>query len=283
MSGTTVEEQTKAYEQALRAAIADLPAAEVDELTEDLREYVAEIRAEQPSASLDDVLGPPERFAEEFRAAAGYAGHEEPGAGASAGPSGRDSGGDQDAAPGRWRPWLFPFGVLAYAAGAVCFTISIVNVGNEGYALPSGALFLLGLLIAISGHRYLDPVSRAVGTFVAARPWLRVPGRIYSAVAWVLRGWGVVVLVDWYVIGGRPNGPEPTGFPLPHYLGLDLGISPGTGAMGGLIVIVAAVLVSVWLGLRERRIGRWRALVVPVELVFASAPILAAVSYTLHF
>jgi hypothetical protein len=268
MSKTRVDGQQRAYEEALRGAVADLPATEVEELLDALREHLVEARAAQPEASLHDILGPPERFAHEFRVASGF----------------EDQPHDEDSEPSKpetawWRRWMFPFGVLVYAAGAVCFTVSIVNVGNEGYALPGGALFVLGILIAASGHRYADPVSPATARWADHRTAL---ARGYFAIVKPLRGWGLVVALDWYVIGGSVYDPAPTGFPLPDYLGLSLGVLPG-GSMGGLVVILCAVLVSVWLGLRERSLGRWRALVVPVELILASAPILAAVSYSLHF
>lgn len=259
MDRTKVDGRQRAYEEALRSAAGDLPAAEVEELLDALREHLVEARAAQPDASLHEILGPPERFAYEFRVASGFEG--EPPATSERSPM------------ASWRRWLFPFGVLATAAGVVCFTISIVTLGNEGYALPSAALFLLGLLTAVSGHRFADPVTVAVAE-LADRPQARAFAKGYFALVKPLRGWGVVVALDWYVIGGSVYGPAPTGFPLPDYLGLHL---------GGLVVIVCAVGVSLWLGRRERRLGRWRALVVPVELILASAPVIAAVSYALHF
>jgi hypothetical protein len=260
MNKTSLNGQQRAYEEALRGAVADLPAAEVQELVDAFREHLVEARAARPDASLHEILGPPERFAYEFRVASGFE-------------DGPSAANEPPPAEAWWRRWMFPFGVLATAAGAVCFTISIVTAGNEGYALPSGALYVLGLLTAVSGHRYADPVTPAISE-LAHRPAARAFAKGYFALVKPLRGWGVVIVLDWYVIGGSVYSPAPTGFPFPDYLGLEL---------GGLAVVLCAVGVSVWLGLRERHLGRWRALVVPVELILASGPVIAAVSYALHF
>ncbi|GAA3200295.1 HAAS signaling domain-containing protein [Actinocorallia longicatena] len=56
------------YAAAVRAALADVPAADRAELLEDLEEHLAEIDAES-GESLEARLGPPERYAAELRAA----------------------------------------------------------------------------------------------------------------------------------------------------------------------------------------------------------------------
>ncbi|RZU73316.1 putative membrane protein [Micromonospora kangleipakensis] len=58
------------YVDRVRAALADLPPAVRDELTEDLPEHLAEVAAEA-DGSLVDRLGEPEAYAAELRAAAG--------------------------------------------------------------------------------------------------------------------------------------------------------------------------------------------------------------------
>ncbi|GII52931.1 hypothetical protein Pth03_13200 [Planotetraspora thailandica] len=59
-----------AYAEAVRAALADLPAADREELLEDLDDHLAEVAAE-PGMTLEDRLGPPEEYAAELRAAYG--------------------------------------------------------------------------------------------------------------------------------------------------------------------------------------------------------------------
>ncbi len=58
------------YVAAVRAALADLPAATRDELTQDLPDHLLEVAAEN-TGPLDERLGPPARYAAELRAAAG--------------------------------------------------------------------------------------------------------------------------------------------------------------------------------------------------------------------
>ncbi|MEV6801501.1 hypothetical protein AB0M91_24620 [Micromonospora rifamycinica] len=58
------------YVERVRVALADLPAQERDELTEDLPEHLAEVAVEA-DGSLVDRLGTPEAYAAELRAAAG--------------------------------------------------------------------------------------------------------------------------------------------------------------------------------------------------------------------
>ncbi|MEH1015359.1 hypothetical protein V6U90_19870 [Micromonospora sp. CPCC 206060] len=68
---TGVDEQEIAhYVERVRAALADLPPADRDELTEDLVEHLTEVAAEA-DGSLTERLGPPEAYAAELRSAAG--------------------------------------------------------------------------------------------------------------------------------------------------------------------------------------------------------------------
>ncbi|HEU5107153.1 MAG TPA: hypothetical protein VFT95_01110, partial [Micromonosporaceae bacterium] len=60
------------YTEAVRAALADMPAKARDELLEDLPEHLAEVAAEG-EGPLEDRLGPPDRYAAELRASAGVA------------------------------------------------------------------------------------------------------------------------------------------------------------------------------------------------------------------
>jgi hypothetical protein len=61
------------YVEAVRAALAGLPEATRDELLEDLPEHLAEVQAEG-TGTLSERLGPPEAYAAELRATAGYVG-----------------------------------------------------------------------------------------------------------------------------------------------------------------------------------------------------------------
>ncbi|MFG2105406.1 HAAS signaling domain-containing protein [Micromonospora chersina] len=67
---TVTEQEIADYVERVRAALADLPPAVRDELTEDLPEHLAEVAAET-DGTLVDRLGEPEAYAAELRAAAG--------------------------------------------------------------------------------------------------------------------------------------------------------------------------------------------------------------------
>ncbi|MEV0002395.1 hypothetical protein AB0H28_08930 [Micromonospora sp. NPDC050980] len=67
---TVTGQEITDYVDRVRAALADLPPALRDELTEDLPEHLAEVAAEGDGA-LVDRLGPPEAYAAELRTVAG--------------------------------------------------------------------------------------------------------------------------------------------------------------------------------------------------------------------
>ena len=72
-STSTAQDEITAYVAAVRAALAGLPSATVDELLDDLPEHLAEIQAEG-TGTLRDRLGSPEAYASELRASAGFVG-----------------------------------------------------------------------------------------------------------------------------------------------------------------------------------------------------------------
>ncbi|MDG4807927.1 hypothetical protein O7634_14315 [Micromonospora sp. WMMD1120] len=69
---TVTGQEITDYVARVRAALADLPAGQRDELTEDLADHLAEVAAESEGA-LVERLGTPETYAAELRAAAGAA------------------------------------------------------------------------------------------------------------------------------------------------------------------------------------------------------------------
>ncbi|MBM0233651.1 hypothetical protein JNW91_18375 [Micromonospora sp. STR1_7] len=70
---TVTEQEITDYVARVRAALADLPATQRDELTEDLADHLAEFAAET-DGTLVERLGQPETYAAELRAAAGATG-----------------------------------------------------------------------------------------------------------------------------------------------------------------------------------------------------------------
>ncbi|QUQ71458.1 hypothetical protein JJ691_92450 [Kutzneria sp. CA-103260] len=63
---------TERFLTRMRAALSDLPPAEVDELLEDTEEHVRELAREHGDDQLELRLGTPEAYAAELRSAAGY-------------------------------------------------------------------------------------------------------------------------------------------------------------------------------------------------------------------
>lgn len=70
MNATTVNPEVRAYLDAVRAHLADVPQRELDELADDLEGHLLEVAAED-DGTLEERLGPPEVYADELRATAG--------------------------------------------------------------------------------------------------------------------------------------------------------------------------------------------------------------------
>ena len=70
---STAQDEITSYVEAVRAALAGLPAGTRDELLEDLPEHLAEVQAEG-TGTLSERLGAPEAYAAELRTTAGYIG-----------------------------------------------------------------------------------------------------------------------------------------------------------------------------------------------------------------
>jgi hypothetical protein len=70
MSSTTTHTEVKAYLEAVRSHLADLPGSDRDDLLEDLEQHLLEVAAEE-DGTLRERLGPPDVFASELRTSAG--------------------------------------------------------------------------------------------------------------------------------------------------------------------------------------------------------------------
>lgn len=71
MSSITIDVEVRSYLAAVVAQLDDLPPDEREELTDDLEQHLFEVAAEG-EGSLQDRLGPPEEYAAELRASAGF-------------------------------------------------------------------------------------------------------------------------------------------------------------------------------------------------------------------
>jgi uncharacterized membrane protein len=234
----------------VRAALADLPAAEVAEIVDDVRAHLVELRAESgveseaesdaeaggvpgagsSLAALTARLGTPEAYASELRTAAGYP------------PAPRPV-----ARPGRGAARL---AVVGLVLSALVFPLAFL-VGE-----PVLLLGVLGPLLALPALVRGGPGMSAVAALplvrstVGARPAPGSAGRgLTDFVAslqpawWVLRALVAVALVA-AVLGEG---------------GLGAGL-----LLVGLLALVA-LPVSVWLGRHSRRDRRWVWLVVPLN------------------
>ncbi|QLQ39318.1 HAAS signaling domain-containing protein [Micromonospora robiginosa] len=176
---TVTGQEITDYVDRVRAALADLPPALRDELTEDLPEHLAEVAAEGDGA-LVDRLGPPEAYAAELRTAAG------------AEPGGR---------PARLHR-------LAGARNRVAAQVRLLDRQ-------------LGPLL---GHARVADFVRSL------RPaW------------WLLRGWLAALLIGEMTDSGRAGL-------LPRLEG---------SALGGLALLAAAVVASLWLGRHSDGFTGW--------------------------
>ncbi|PWR09128.1 hypothetical protein DKT69_31540 [Micromonospora sicca] len=180
------------YVHRVRAALADLPSAVRDELTEDLPEHLTEVAAEA-DGTLVERLGEPEAYAAELRAAAG--------------------------------------------AGE-----------------PLGARGGLDRRIAAAAHRArarlsgLDTSLGPILGYASASEFLR----LLRPAWWVLRGYLAAALLSAIFSGDLTLVPRPF-----------------LSEVTGLLVLVAAVLASIWLGRNSDRLRRW-----PRRLMHAGALVL---------
>ncbi len=71
MNVTTIDPEVRDYLEEVRSHLSDLPEDELDDLAIDLEAHLAEVAAED-AGSLRDRLGPPEAYARELRATAGF-------------------------------------------------------------------------------------------------------------------------------------------------------------------------------------------------------------------
>ncbi|MEO3774824.1 hypothetical protein [Micromonospora sp. B9E7] len=176
---TVTEQEITDYVARVRAALADLPPAQRDELTEDLADHLTEVAAES-EGRLVERLGEPETYAAELRAAAGAAGG-----------SGRNL--DQRVAT------------------------ALVRVRSRLREIDTRLGPALGYETASEFLRLLRPA------------W------------WVLRGYLAAMLVTMMSTDGS------------------YGLLPRFGGelLAGMVMLVAFVLASIWIGRRSTRLTRW--------------------------
>lgn len=227
-----------AYVDAVRSALADLPADDLAEIVDDVRDHVEQVaaeRGEDPSpAQLEERLGTPAAYAAELRSAAGYP--PRPGAATGSRASSR--------LPRGLATWSVRIAVVLTAAAL----LEAFVTGRYGGALFLA--FMAWLAAALVGLAWsaADRSTGAADTRFGALPdvrrfdglvrWLRSHPTGAATVDtitslrpawWIVRAWIAVELVGLFVAAQW--------FPLPTFSGAP-------------ILFVLAVVISVWLGRR---------------------------------
>lgn len=226
------------YVDAVRTALADLPADDLAEIVEDVRDHVeqvsAELGAEATAAALEERLGTPAVYAAELRSAAGYP----PGPG-DVGPAVR---------PPRVRRQVATWIVRIAVVLTLIALLEAFVTGRYGGALALAivawlAAALVGL-VWLMAERSTGTMGARLGELPDARRmnglirWLRgnsVGAALVETIIalrpawWIARAWIAVELVGMFF--------SAQWFPLPTFTGAPL-------------VFALAVVISVWLGRR---------------------------------
>lgn len=230
----------RSYLDGVRAALADLPAAEVDEILDDVRGHLDEIVAEiggdaDVTASLTKRLGTPADYAAELRAAAGYP---EPATTATVLPS----------------PWPARWALGGMLVGAAGLALGLLS--RNPLLLLIGVLAPVpALAIVVKDGKDVPAVAAlpVVRRFVAARPPAGSTARAATDFVASLQP-------AWWLLRALLAG---------ILIGAVVGESLVT-----VVLVVVGIPVSVWLGYASKRDRRWLWLVVPLNaLAVALVPI----------
>lgn len=240
------------YLAGVRSALGDLPGPEVEEVLDDVRGHLADVRAEVgDDAGVDALtarLGTPGAYAAELRAAAGYP--------------------PPPAAPDRPAPVAARVALWALVAST-----ALVVLGLSGLVLGSDSVVLLGLAV-VAGLAAL-PALAAGGPRMAAVAGLPVVQRLRGSVPSPdSPGGGLVAFLA---------SLQPAWWVLRALVASSLVAAlVGTGTdLAWVVVAVVAVPVSVWVGHLARRDRRALWVVVPLNALAAGLVplVLTSLSY----
>lgn len=221
----------------VQAALADLPAAEVEEIVEDIGQHLSEVAAELGAGisveALTARLGTPEQYASELRAAAGY----------------------PPAQP--LRGGRFPARLALWSQVPAVATLLLTGLASTprlatpplGTIVIFGPLLALALILAFTGHRRLAvitdlPEYRAFSALGRRMVGALSPRRVaylrsLRPAWWLTRA---VVLIFALLVAGRPN--------------IDDGYS---------VLPTLALVVLLWFGRRARVDRRWAWVITPAN------------------
>jgi hypothetical protein len=226
------------YVDAVRAALADLPADDLVEIVDDVSDHVEQVATEladgATAAALEERLGTPAQYAAELRAAAGYPA-----------PSATEPTAQTGLRPVRWLvTWSLRI-AAALTALALFETFFVGQFGalsNLAVVTWIGAVLLLllywaaargirrrrGVILELPDAKWLYSRRGRISEHPVAAAILETVSGLRPA-WWLMRAWVAVELIGMFV--GTPW------FPLPRFPGAPL-------------LFVAAIVVSVWLGRR---------------------------------
>jgi uncharacterized membrane protein len=166
------------YVTRIQAALADLPAAEVEEIVDDIGQHLSEVAGELGDEvsveALANRLGTPEQYASELRAAAGYP------------PASDEPPARPRRFPARVALWGLAIGLLvAFVAGGISGTM------KDGNAFGPLLLFTVPLLIAIvlvfSDSAPMSTIVELPEYRAVATAWHRTLGALPDPAAAYLR------------------------------------------------------------------------------------------------
>jgi hypothetical protein len=230
---TRTDTEVQAYLDRLRSELAGLPAAEIEEIVQDLEPQVSAIAADPDTDSLTDRLGDPAEYARELRSALGMP--------------------DE---PPAWRPprWLPRTGlaVLAVTTVAACvagYVTSRVMANDPRTPLLFLAFSLFASWLAVGRDRSAMREIAALPELRLAKERLAVAEQHLPVAAYLTSLWPGILLVKAAFV----------------WLGTVwlFGWFGWLGAGGATAAVVAAV-VTVLVGNRVRRDRRWLWLSVPL-------------------
>lgn len=241
----TAADPASEYIAGVRAALSDLPASEVAEILDDVMSHLADLATELgPDAgtpAFTDRLGTPQAYAAELRAAAGY-----PPAPAVA---------PKIQTPG---PVAAGFAVAGLVT-ATLLAFALLLTRSPILILLAIAAATIGLVLIVRDGPRLPTVA-ALPSVSHLRAALPGPGRPARGVLdflvslqpawWVLRAVIAALLVE-QIFLGRGSW------------------------LVALVVAIAGVFVSIWLGQQSRRDRRWLWLVVPLNGLAVGAALTA--------
>jgi uncharacterized membrane protein len=235
-----------------QAALADLPAAEVEEIVEDIGQHLSEVAGELGDGvsveALTERLGTPEQYASELRAAAGYP------------PSdGKPLHRNQTRFLARVALWSLMLAlVVFFVAGIFLFEL---NNDALGPVLIFSIPLYVALIVIFSGRVPMSAVVELPEYQATAQAGRRIADglpdnlvgylRSVRPAWWLLR---IVVLVAVCLLALSRNRTDE------------------------FVIAAAAAAILIWLGGRARRDGRWRWVVGPANAFAVGVAIALAVA-----